>query len=59
MADLSQMAKRICIRSWAVCSPSWMAMCPDKPWVNVIKEKEEMDIRRQVAGSVIPPYPLK
>lgn len=40
------MVKRICIRSWVVCFVSWMVMCLDKFWVNVIKEKEEMDIRR-------------
>lgn len=34
---------------------SRMAMCPkSKQWVNTIKERREVGIRRQVAGSVTP-----
>lgn len=40
-------------------SPSRVAVCPDTQRAHVNKEKGEVNFRRQVAGSVTPPDPLR
>lgn len=46
-------------QGWALLPPSRVAVCPDKQRVHVNKEKGEVNLRRQVAGFVTPPDPLR